>query len=218
MAFGSDTLYPIQRGTIIDTAGCARMLQRLIADRLPRFARPLVVVTTPVLDGPAYRSAARAAVHVLRPYRVLTVPAARAVALAAGADLTRPALVLDVGAHLTEVVLLADTGGVDARRTALGTVDLDSSSPARIGEAVADMVAAMLRQDRTGLTARALRRGPLVAGGGLLRPEVTDALAGRLDAPLRRVPTPHTAAVRGAAALLQATHGRRTPPATGHLG
>ncbi|MFI8947198.1 rod shape-determining protein [Streptomyces sp. NPDC053750] len=209
---GAGAVYPIQRGSIVDTQGTARMLDRLLGHRLPRFARPLVVVTAPVLDGFAYRNEARTAVEVLRPRSVLTVPSARAVALAAGADLSRPLLVIDIGAHLTEVVLLVDGAVFDARRTALGTRDIDDATPATgIGDAVADMITSMLRQDRTSLTVDALGRGPLLAGGGALRPEITCHLAGRLHAPLRAVPAPHTAAVRGAAKLLQAAH---THPST----
>ncbi|MBD0417817.1 rod shape-determining protein [Streptomyces sp. NPDC052309] len=204
---GAGAVYPIQRGTIVDAPGTARMLERLLGHRLPRLTRPLVVVTAPVLDGFAYRTQARTAVEVLRPRSVLTVPSARAVALAAGADLSRPLLVLDIGAHLTEVVLLVDGAVFDARRTALGTGDLgDGATPAAIGEAVADMVTSMLRQDRTSLTVDALGRGTLLAGGGALRPEITRHLTGRLHAPLRTVPAPHTAAVRGAAKLLEAAH------------
>ncbi|WP_343235973.1 rod shape-determining protein [Streptomyces sp. SID10815] len=208
---GTGAVYPIQRGAIIDTPGTARMLERLLGHRLPRFTRPLVVVTAPVLDGVAYRARARTAVEVLRPRGVLTVPGARAVALGAGAGLSRPLLVVDVGAHLTEVVLLADGAVVDARRTALGTSDLDTASAADIGEAVAVMVTAMLRQDRTSLTLDALHRGALLAGGGALRPEITYHLTGRLHTPLRTVPAPHTAAVRGAATLLHSAH---THPST----
>jgi len=209
---GAGAVYPIQRGSIVDTQGTARMLDRLLGHRLPRFARPVVVVTAPVLDGLAYRTEARTAVEVLRPRTVLTVPSARAVALAAGADLTRPLLVMDIGAHLTEVVLLVDGAVFDARRTALGTGDIDDATPsARIGEALADMTTSMLRQDGTSLTVDALGRGPLLAGGGALRPEITCRLADRLHVPLRAVPAPHTAAVRGAAKLLEAAH---THPST----
>jgi rod shape-determining protein MreB len=209
---GPGALYPIQRGTIIDTAGCARMLQRLLGHRLPRLVRPLVVVTAPVLDGVAYRARARAAVDVLRPRHVLTVPSARGIALAAGADLSRPLLVLDIGAHLTEAVLLCDGAVTDARRTALGTSDLEGTTTASdIAEAVAAMLTAMLRQDRTSLTVDALHRGVLLAGGGALRPEITYRLTARLHAPLKVVPAPHTAAVRGAAKLLRVAH---THPST----
>ncbi len=149
---GTGAVYPIQRGTIIDTPGCARMLQRLLVNRLPRFARPMVTVAAPVLDGVAYRTQARTALDVLRPRSVLTVPSARAIAVAAGADLSRPLIVVDIGAHLTEVVLLCDGAITDARRTALGTSDLDeTTTPEQIAEAVASMLTAMLRQDRTTL-------------------------------------------------------------------
>lgn len=209
---GAGAVYPVRRGAIVDTEGAARMLDRLLGHRLPRFTRPLVVVTAPVLDGVAYRAAARTAVQVLRPRGVLTVPSARAVALGAGADLSRPLLVVDIGAHLTEVVLLVDGAVTDARRTALGTGDLGGATPAGISEAVATMVTAMLRQDRTSLTVDALQRGALLAGGGALRPEITYHLTGRLHAPLRAVAAPHTAAVRGAATLLRSAHAH---PSTG---
>ncbi|MEV0322770.1 rod shape-determining protein [Streptomyces sp. NPDC050658] len=210
---GTGTVYPIRRGTIVDTSGCARMLERLLDHRLPRLARPLIVVTAPVLDGVAYRSAARTALQALRPRGVLTVPGARAVALAAGADLSRPLLVIDIGAHLTEVVLLADGAVIDARRTLLGTSDPGTGGRGtHIGDAVVAMVTAMLRQDTTTLTADALHTDVLLAGGGALRPEITRRLTGRLRAPLRVVRAPHTAAVRGAAQLLRAAH---THPSAG---
>ncbi|MFF9335458.1 rod shape-determining protein [Streptomyces albogriseolus] len=204
---GWGAVHPIQRGTIVDTPGTARMLERLLGHRMPRTGRPLVVVTSPVLDGPAFRAAARAAVEVLRPRAVLTVPGARAVALAAGADHVRPLLVVDIGAHLTEVVLLADGAVTDARRTALGTADLsDGTPPELITDAVVGMVTAMLRQDRTSLTRAALRRGVLLAGGGALRPDITGGLPDGLNCAVQPVPSPHTAAVRGAAGLLAAAH------------
>ncbi|MFJ8009134.1 rod shape-determining protein [Streptomyces fagopyri] len=212
---GAGVVHPIRRGTIVDTAGAARMLDRLLGHRLPGGARPLIVVTAPVLDGVAYRTAARTAVEVLRPRGVITVPGARAIALGAGADLSRPLLVMDVGAHLTEVVLLADGGVVDAHRTALGTGDLDTVPASHISEAVATMVTTMLRHDRTSLTLDALDRGALLAGGGALRPEITYRLTRGLRTPLRTVAAPHTAAVRGAAAVLQAAHAH--PSVTGSV-
>ncbi|MEU1513790.1 rod shape-determining protein [Streptomyces sp. NPDC005811] len=213
---GAGALHPIQRGAIIDVPGTARMLDRLLGHRLPRHPRPLVVVTTPVLDGPTYRDRARTAVQVLRPRAVLTVPTARAVALAADADLSRPQLVVDIGAHLTEVVLLVDGTVFDARRTAWGTTDLTTDltgaeAPADLCEAVTSMITSMLRQDRTARTADALGRGALLAGGGALRPDLVARLGAVLHAPVRAVPAPHTAALRGAAKILRAAH---THPST----
>ncbi|MFE6619760.1 rod shape-determining protein [Streptomyces sp. NPDC057740] len=201
---GAGAVYPVRRGTIVDAEGCARMLERLLAPRVPRLTRPLVIVTTPVLDGVAYRAGARAAVAVLEPCGVLTVPGARAVAVAAGADLSRPLLVVDIGAQLTEAVLLSDGAVTDAHHAAVGTNDLDTPGSAeQLVDVVGAMLAEMLRQDRTSLTVDALHHGILLAGGGALRPEITYRLTGRLHAPLRVVPAPHTAAVRGAARLLQ---------------
>ncbi|MEV3910998.1 rod shape-determining protein [Streptomyces canus] len=225
---GDSATHPIRRGTIVDTPGTARMLNRLLGHRLPRFGRPLLILTTPVLGGIAYRAEARTAVEVLRPRTVLTVPAARAVAMAADTDLTHPLLVLDVGAHLTEVTLLTDGAVTDARHTALGTGDLSTSDlstgdlstgdlegtpPAQITDAVVVMVTAMLDQDHTSQTRDALRRGVLLAGGGALRPDITHHLTRGLRTPVQTVPAPHTAAVRGAARLLQAAHAH--PSATG---
>ncbi|MCX4427054.1 rod shape-determining protein [Streptomyces mirabilis] len=209
---GDGATYPIQRGIIVDTPGTARMLDRLLGHRLPRIGRPLLILTTPVLGGVLYRTEARTAVEVLRPRAVLTVPTARAVAMAADADLTRPLLVVDIGAHLTEVTLLADGAVIDARHTALGTSDLDSlTPPAQITDAVVAMVTTMLDQDHTSQTLDALQRGALLAGGGALRPDITYRLPGQLHAPVQPVLAPHTAAVRGAARLLQAAH---THPST----
>lgn len=204
---GTGAVYPVQRGAIVDTPGTARMLDRLLGHRLPRFGRPLLILTTPVLGGITYRAEARTAVDVLHPGTVLTVPTARAVAVAADADLARPLLVVDIGAHLTEVTLLTDGAVTDARHTALGTSDLDSlTPPAQIADAVVAMVTAMTNQDRTSQTRDALQRGALLAGGGALRPDITYPLSRRLRAPALSLPSPHTAAVRGAAKLLQAAH------------
>ncbi|MFD5269481.1 hypothetical protein [Streptomyces sp. NPDC058335] len=215
---GSGNGEPVPEPGAADTAGTARMLDRLFGDRRPAAGRPLVIVTAPVLDGVAHRGRARAAVEVLRPRTVLTVPTARAVAVAARADLSRPLLVVDLGARRTEVVLLADGAVIDARGTALGTDDVDGTGRpgALLVDAVTAMVTAMLEQDRTPRTLDALRRGALLAGGGALRPEIPYRLTGRLHTPVRPVPAPHTAAVRGAAELLRAAHTH--PSATGTVG
>ncbi|WP_261717373.1 rod shape-determining protein [Streptomyces sp. FZ201] len=213
---GDGAVHPVQRGTIVDTPAAARMLDRLLGHRLPRYGSRLIVLTVPALGGPAFRASARTALEALRPHTLLTVPSARAVATAAGAEPDRPLLVVDIGAHLTEVVLLTDGAVTDARCAALGTVDLGGDTPpTRIADAVATMVTAMLEQDRTSQTLDALRDGVLLAGGGALRPDITRPLTDRLHAPVRPVAAPHTAAGRGAATLLLSAH---THPSTTALG
>nr|WP_240979917.1 hypothetical protein [Streptomyces sp. HNM0574] len=195
---------PVLRGAVVDAGAAGRLLARVIGPRLARADRPVVSVASPVLGGPAYRAAARAAVQVLRPHAVVTVPAARAVARSAAADLSCPLLVVDIGARLSEVVLLDDGAVVDAHHAALGTEDLDEgATPVQLASVIASMTAMTVRHDSTSAAREALRRGPLLAGGGVLRPGVVEALTERLDTSARIAAGPHTAAVRGAAALLR---------------
>ncbi|MGW0548859.1 rod shape-determining protein [Streptomyces altiplanensis] len=211
---GTGASSPIQRGTIVDPEGTARMLERLLARHIPASGRPLIVLTTPVLGGVAYRKAARTALDVLRPRTILTIPSAPAVALGAGKDMTRPLLIVDIGAHLTEVFLLDDGAVADAHSIALGTDDLDRTATHRdVTEAVTAKVADMLRLDHTSQTFDALHNGVLLAGGGALRPEFAHQLTGELRVPVRPVPGPHNAALRGAARILESAHGH--PSVTG---
>ncbi|MEU7322023.1 hypothetical protein ABZ682_15905 [Streptomyces griseoviridis] len=209
---GDGPVGPVRRGRLVDVAGAARMLRRTLGDRVPPLDRPLVVVTVPVLSGPPHRERVRTALDVLRPRAVVPVTAARAVALAADADLSRPLLVVDLGALLTEVVLLVKGTVFDARRAESGLADLSTArDPGDLTDAVVTMIASMFRQARGPLCADALARGVLVAGGGALRPELISRLAGGLRGPVRTVPAPHTAAIRGAAMILHAAH---THPST----
>ncbi|MFI6411658.1 rod shape-determining protein [Streptomyces sp. NPDC050585] len=203
--------YPVRRGAIVDPEGAARMLHRLLAHRVPRGTRPLIALAVPVLGGVEHRAAALTALRVLRPRRVLTVPAARAAAIGAAAELAGPLLVVDVGAHLTEVSLLDDGAVVNAYRTLLGTSDIAAGTAHHdLVDAATGMVTDMFRTERTPLSAAALRRGVLLTGGGALRPETARALAERLRAPVRAVPSPHTATVRGAATVLVSARARRS--------
>ncbi|WP_051831749.1 rod shape-determining protein [Streptomyces violens] len=198
---------PIQRGNIVDVGGVAHMLERLLARRVLRSGRPLIVLTTPVLGGIAYRKAARTALEVLQPRTVLTLPSATAVALGSGKDMNRPLLIVDVGAHLTEVFLLTDGAVVDAHSLVLGTEDLNKTTTYRdVTEAVTATVTAMLRADRTAQTLDALHNGVFLAGGGALRPEFAHRLTDELRVPVRPVPAPHQAALRGAAKILESAH------------
>ncbi|KRV50661.1 hypothetical protein AQ490_16735 [Wenjunlia vitaminophila] len=206
----------VQRGAIVDPAGTARMLHRLLGHRVPAAERPLIIITTPVHDRAAYRGAALAALRLLRPRTVLTTTVPRAIAVGAGADLSRPLLIVDLGAHLTEVFLLADGDVVDAHRTPRGTSDLaDGTTPRQLTASVVTAVTDMLTRDPTSRTLDALQHGVLLAGGGALRPEITYRLAIQLRVPVRSAPAPHTAAVRGAARLLETA--RTHPSATGFL-
>lgn len=205
------TSHPIRRGTIVDAPGTAHMLQRLLAHRLPRAARPHIVITTPVHDQLAYRAQARAAVEALRPSLVTTIPAARAITHAAQSDPTQPRLVIDIGAHLSEIVLLAHDTIHDARSTPLGTHDIQhrTLTAEQLAATLTDMAASLHDNDPTGHTTQALAHGPLLAGGGALDPDITHHLAHGLHTPLHTLPAPHTAALRGAIGQLARSHPRR---------
>ncbi|GAA2453002.1 rod shape-determining protein [Streptomyces macrosporus] len=198
--------HPVQRGSVVDVEGVARLLDRLSVHHPHHLGRrPVVVLATPVLCDDDHRAAALAALEGLRPRTVLTIDSVRAVALGASADLTEPLLVVDVGAHLTEIALLVDGAVATAHRTPLGTADLGAiTTAAALAGSVVETVTDMLRGDPTPWTLDALGRGVLLSGGGALRPEIVYLLARRLRVPVRPAPAPHTAAVRGAAAALGA--------------
>ncbi|WP_199185727.1 acetate and sugar kinases/Hsc70/actin family protein [Streptomyces carminius] len=199
---------PVRRGRVVDPEGAARLLGRLLAGLPRRSGRPPVaVLTTPVLCDAGHRAALAAALAAvppaLRPRTVLAVDSVRAVALGTGAAPDEPLLVVDLGAQLTEIALLADGAVTGAHRLPLGTADLGTNTTAAgLAGAVVETVTAMLRADDTPRTLDALEHGLLLSGGGARRPEVVHRLARLLRTPVRPAPAPHAAAVRGAAAAL----------------
>jgi rod shape-determining protein MreB len=202
----ADVGYPVRRGSIVDAAGATRMLDRLLNNRsAPGYRPAIVVMTIPVLFNDADRSAALTAVEVLQPRTVLTIENVKAAALGAGADFVRPLLVVDLGADLTEVAVLSNGSLIEARRIPLGLSDFGSSLTADdLVASVGDMVIELLRQDCGPQVVDALERGPLLTGGGAMRPAITYRIAKRLSTPIRPAPAPHTVAVRGACAAMLA--------------
>ncbi|MBP2350992.1 rod shape-determining protein MreB [Kribbella aluminosa] len=168
------------------------------------------VVTTPVLCDDTHRENVRTVLAELGVASVVLIDGVKAAAFGAGTDVTEPLLVVDIGAQLTEVALVAGGAVVEARRTALGLDDVRTVFP--IVEVVGEALLELLRGDSGAQVVDALDRGVLLTGGGALRPEITYKLGQRLGAPVTPAPAPHTAAVRGAAAALQAIH--RHPTST----
>ncbi|MCG7528268.1 rod shape-determining protein [Streptomyces sp. OfavH-34-F] len=210
---------PVRRGRIVDPDSCGRLLAR-IADRALGDDRDdaLIVVSHPVLAGPAHRAATRDMLRALGPCDVIVLDSARAAAACAGPGDGGPLLVLDVGAELTEATLLVDGLVRDARLAETGLSDLaPGEPPAAVVRAVLDMVMAMWRQDRHGAMLGALRRGPLLAGGGALRPDVTNRIALRLGVPVRCADDPATTVVRGAGIVLSSVLRRAEPALPGRI-
>ncbi|MFI9628557.1 rod shape-determining protein [Streptomyces sp. NPDC052042] len=195
---------PVRRGRIVDPASCGRMLARLADTALgPERSDTVILLSHPVLAGAEHRAAARQAVASLGPTRVIVLDSARAAAACAGPRGGGPLLVVDIGAELTEVTLLVGGRIRDARQAETGLSDLGPGEPPTdVVRTVLDLASAMWKQDRHGAVLGALRKGPLLAGGGAARPDVTNRIAARLGVPVRRVDDPATTVVRGAGLIL----------------
>ena len=201
---GSGHGRPVRRGRIVDPESCGRMLSRIAdtalgADR----SETLIVLSHPVLAGPEHRAEVRELLAALGPTSIIVLDSARAAAAYAGPQDGGPLLVVDIGAELTEVTLLVDGMVRDARQAETGLSDLGPAEPpTAVVRTALDMIMEMWRQDRHGAVLGALRKGPLLAGGGALRPDITNRIAVRLGVPVRLADDPTTTVVRGAGLIL----------------
>ncbi|MFD7758158.1 rod shape-determining protein [Streptomyces microflavus] len=210
-----DAERPVRRGRIVDPEACGRLLGRIADAALgPDRTDSVIVLSHPVLAGAGHRNAARELLAGLGPTRVLVLSSARAAAAHAGPRGAGPLLVVDMGAELTEVTLLVGGRIADARQAETGLSDLDPETlPATLVRTVVDMVMSMWRQDRHGAIRGALRKGPVLAGGGALRPDVTDRIARCLGTPVRPADDPSTTVVRGAGQILSSVLRHGVTPA-----
>ncbi|MFB8117302.1 rod shape-determining protein [Streptomyces sp. NPDC055962] len=199
-----EAVRPVRRGRIVDAESCARLLDRVADRALGEHRRDSVIVLShPVLAGPEHRSSARELLAALGPSGVVVLNSAGAAAACAGSPGRGPVLVVDMGAELTEVALLVDGAVVDARQADVGLSDFDALSLSScVVRHVLGMIASMWREDRHGAVRGALRRGPVLTGGGALRSDVTARIADSLGVPVRVDHDPATAVVRGAALIL----------------
>lgn len=214
-ALDGDAERPVRRGRIVDPEACGRLLGRIADAALgPDRTDSVIVLSHPVLAGAGHRNAARELLAGLGPTRVLVLSSARAAAAHAGPRDAGPLLVVDMGAELTEVTLLVGGRIADARQAETGLSDLDPETlPATLVRTVLDMVMSMWRQDRHGAIRGALRKGPVLAGGGALRPDVTDRIARCLGTPVRLADDPSTTVVRGAGQILSSVLRHGVTPA-----
>ncbi|MFC5075491.1 rod shape-determining protein MreC [Kitasatospora cinereorecta] len=209
---------PVRRGRIVDAESCGRMLGHLADTVLgPERHGSVIVLSHPVLAGPEHRNLAGELLAALGPSGAMVLSSARAAAAYAGPRDGGPLLVVDMGAELTEVTLLVDGAVADARQAETGLSDLDPGAlPAELARNVLDMITAMWRQDKHGAVRGALRKGPVLTGGGALHPDVTHRIALRLGTPVRPADDPSTAVVRGAGMILNSVL-RRAGTGTGSI-
>ncbi|MEU8828961.1 rod shape-determining protein MreC [Streptomyces sp900116325] len=201
---GSGHGRPVRRGRIVDSESCGRILSRIAATALGTDrSETLIVLSHPVLAGPEHRAEVRELLAALGTTSIIVLDSARAAAAYAGPQDGGPLLVVDIGAELTEATLLVDGMVRDARQAETGLIDLGRDEPpTAVVRTALDMIMEMWRQDRHGAVLGALRKGPLLAGGGALRPDVTNRIAVRLGVPVRLADDPATTVVRGAGLIL----------------
>ncbi|MER7243158.1 rod shape-determining protein [Kribbella sp. NPDC000426] len=200
--------HPLSRGRITDVPGTARMLDRLLLDNGVVAPEPeLVVMTVPVLCSAADRDTALAAVEVLRPRTIITLDSVKAAAIGAKADVVESLLVIDLGAHLTELAVLSNGTMIEARRCPVGIADLELSITIdNLIERIRGMVTDLLGDACGPQVVDALERGPLLAGGGAMVPAITYQLSKQLSCFVQPAPAAYTVALRGAAAVALAAN------------
>jgi rod shape-determining protein MreB len=194
---------PVRRGKIVDRPAAAALVGELLKSRLIAERRRTVVATIPITSDETHRRDLLAVLDVLEAETVLTIDTVKAAALGAGADVTEPLLVVDIGAQLTEVALLAGGTLCGARCTELGIRDPIPS--AQLVEEIVESTVQLMSECGPQMV-DALDRGVLLTGGGAVRPEITYQLSLHLGTTAYPAPAPQQAAVRGAALILQSTH------------
>ena len=200
--------HPLSRGRITDVPGTARMLDRLLLDSAAVAQEPeLIVMTIPVLCQAADRDRALEAVEILRPRTIITLDSVKAAAIGAKADLVESLLVIDLGAYLTELAVLANGSVIEARRCHVGIADLEMSITIdNLIERILGMVTDLLDDACGPQVVDALERGPLLAGGGAMIPAITYRLSKQLSYFVQPAPAAYTVALRGAAEVALAAN------------
>jgi len=191
----------VQRGRITDASETQALLARL----LRRYRRPIptgavLVACRPVLsDVEDDRAVRRLLADVFVPSRVLFIDTVRAAAVGAGAG-PGVQMVVDVGAQLTEVAILAGAGVAAARRAELGANDfIRPAAPDVLVETIVGLIDDLRRDPGArALASTAVRGGLLLVGGGATWPGLAAALAGAVETAVRSAAQPTVAAVHGA--------------------
>lgn len=190
----------VRRGRVADVDGCTSVLTSLI-ERLPAPMPPadLLVACRPVLTSEADEALMRRVLDsAFAPRRIVFIDSVRAAAIGAGAT-AGSLLIADIGAQVTQVALLDHGRVAAARRTGIGTRDLDRGATVDL---LTDVVAGHLRNLREDNPdadlAEAVERGLLLVGDGASRPGLSGALAAATGLRVHRATDPHTTALNGA--------------------
>ncbi|WP_430781814.1 rod shape-determining protein [Actinoplanes sp. G11-F43] len=190
----------VQRGRVADVDGCATVLTRLVS-RYPNTmpSADLLVACRPVLTTEADEALMRRVLDTaFAPRRIVFIDSVRAAAIGSGAT-AGTLLIADIGARVTEVALLDHGRVTEARRTGIGTRDLDSRATIDL---ISDVVAGHVRDLRETCPGddfeEAADRGLLLVGDGASHPGLATALSDAVHLQVHRAASPHTAALNGA--------------------
>ncbi|MER7278665.1 cell shape-determining protein MreB [Dactylosporangium sp. NPDC000244] len=193
---------PVVRGRITEPETMRVLLSGLLDDpRRPFPPGAVVVACRPVGGDAGVEPALREVMTtVFAPQRLLLIDTVRAAAIGSGVA-PGPLLIADVGAHLTEVAVLAGGVTIAAHRRDVGLHDRTGGTDpdAAIVAAVSDLIGQVRRsRHRPEAVAAAVRGGLLLVGGGASRPGLGARIAGAAGIAVRRPPAPQLTAVRGA--------------------
>ncbi|MEV6345280.1 rod shape-determining protein [Actinoplanes sp. NPDC051851] len=190
----------IHRGRVADVDGCISMLTQLV-ERYPQPLRApdVVVACRPVLSTDADHALMRRVLDAaFTPRQVLFIDTVRAAAIGAGAT-AGSLLIADVGAEVTETALLEDGRLVAARRTDIGTRDLDRGATfGTLAQTVVEHLGELRATAPEAGLAEATARGLLLVGDGASHPGLPVSMAGTLGIRVHRAVTPRETALTGA--------------------
>jgi rod shape-determining protein MreB and related proteins len=193
----------VRRGMVADVPLATRLLQPLL-DRWHRFGRwrPRVIASHPVAVQGSGRERLVAAIRRAGASDVVTVPATVAAAIGAGLDVASPyaAMVIDIGAALTEMSVFRAGAVVRSGTIRVGTEDLASGRQpvARIASGVREFWSRL----PIDVQVETLESGVTITGGGALAPPVRAAIEAATRLPLTASADPRHAVVHGLSALI----------------
>ncbi|MFF5264362.1 rod shape-determining protein [Actinomadura viridis] len=199
--------YPIRHGIVTDVQGCTQMTRCALLDAAVAAPPGELLLGVSAAATTADRRRAVTAVRAAGGCPVSTVEAVLAAAIGAGRAVTdaRPYLVMDIGAGVVEMAVVAGWRLIRARSIRyLPAVSAGHAEP-RLPQYVQEQLAVELRRMLTDLPPavrrQARERGLLLTGGCAVLPSLPGRLAAQLAMGVHVAPDPARATIRGLARL-----------------
>jgi rod shape-determining protein MreB len=178
-------------GVVVDEAAAGRLARWIV----PRswWPRSVVVVASCPMHVEEARPRLEQALHLAGARQVEVIPSMVAAAAGAGVDITSgyADMVVDVGAHLTEIAVFRDAAVLHRETIATGLAPHE----------LARRVFAAWRRLTEDVQVEVIESGLVLTGGGAARPEVVDAMQAVTHLTVRVPEEPAHAVIRGLARL-----------------